>query len=124
MFIHQIEADLKRLPIVKRLPGNVFTKDVGANQVRVVVTDNGQSVTLYGDVKAYIKRPNGTTLNVTGTKDGNVARVVLPSDAYDEEGMLGVYLRLEYAGQKTTLGGIEGYCYKSRTSDLIYDPAH
>lgn len=124
MFIHQIETDFKRLPVVKRLPGNVFTKDTGANQVRVVVTDNGQSVTLYGDVKAYIKRPGGaSTLNVTGTKDGNIARVVLPSEAYDYEGMLGIYLRLEFAGQKTTLGGIEGYCYKSQTSDLIYDPA-
>lgn len=124
MFIHQIEADLKQMPTVKRLPGNVFSKDVGANQVRVVVTDNGENVRLYGDVKAYIKKPNGETLNVTGTHDGNIARVVLPSEAYDDEGMLGVYIRLEFAGQKTTLGGIEGYCYKSRTSDLIYDPVH
>ena len=123
MFIHQIEADLKRLPIVKRLPGNVFSKDVGANQVRVVVTDNGESVTLSGTVKAYVKLPDGTTLNLTGSKSGNVARVVLPADAYEQVGMIGVYLRIENSGQKITLGGVEGYCYKSRTSELIYDPA-
>lgn len=30
MFIHQIEVDFKRLPVVKRLPWNAFTKDTGA----------------------------------------------------------------------------------------------
>lgn len=123
MFIHQIESDLNRLPTVKRLPGNVFTKDSGANKVMVAVTDNGQEVPLIGNIRAYIKRPNGTTLDVAGSRDGNVAMVVLPDDAYDYEGLLGVYLRSEYGGQKITLGGVEGYCYKSQTSDLIYDPA-
>ena len=124
MFIHQIEADLTRLPTVKRLPGTVFTNDVGANQVQVAVTKNGQSVTLSGTVKAYVKRPDGTTINITGSKSGNVARVVLTDDSYEQNGMIGVYLRIEKSGQKITLGGIEGYCYKSRTSDLIYDPVH
>ena len=124
MFVHQIESDLTKLPIVKRLPGNVFTNDSQANEIRVVVTDNGKAVALSGYVKAFIKKPDGSTMDVLGSKSGNVASVILPSGAYDTEGMLGIYLRIEYGGQKTTIGGVEGYCYKSRTSDLIYDPVH
>lgn len=121
MFIHQTETDLTQLPVVKRLPGKVFSKDVGANQVRVIVTNKGNRVTLTGTVRAYIKKPDGTMIDMTGSRDSNIARVVLPSEAYEQEGMLGIYLRIEDSGKVITLGGVEGYCYKSRTNDLVYD---
>ena len=119
MFEYWIDSDLTRLPIVKQLNGNVFSQDSGANKIGVRVTENGEPVTLSGTVKAFIKKPDGETLDVTGTASGNEAYVVLPSSAYNVVGMLGVYVRIETSDQTITLGGIEGRVYPSIIGQTI-----
>lgn len=119
MFIHQIDSDLTRLPIVKQLNGNVFSQDSSANKVVVRVTNNGIPVNLSGTVKAFVKKQDGTTLDITGTINGNEAYVVLPSSAYNVVGMLGVYVRIETSDQTITLGGIEGRVYPSIIGQTI-----
>lgn len=111
MFEYWIEADLKRLQIVKRLSGVVFHADSGANKIGVKVYENGEAVTLTGDVSANIIRADGETLTVSGSKSGNQAWVVLPESAYTVKGTLGVFIRLTDGTTVTTLGGIEAYVY-------------
>ena len=119
MFEYWIDTELHRLPIVKRLDGQAFSQDSGANKIGVRVTENGEPVTLSGTVKAFIKKPDGETLDVTGTASGNEAYVVLPSGAYSEVGMIGIYIRLETEDQTITLGGVEGYVYPSIIGQTI-----
>ena len=120
MFEHWIHTDLKRLPDVKKL-GNVFSADDGANKIGVEVTEDGVPVTLSGTVKAWIVKPDGTTIKETTNVglSGNTAWVVLPASAYTVVGQLGVYLKLISGSTVTTLGGVEGYVYRSRTSNIL-----
>ncbi len=111
MFEHWIETDLCRLPQVKSL-GTVFRADIQANKVGVIVTRNGEPVTLQGGVKAWIITNHGTTLEVNGEKSGNRAWVVLPAGAYVYVGKIGVYIRLENGGEVTTIGAAEGWVWR------------
>ena len=119
MFEHWVESDLGRLPTVNRLAGRVFTHDSLANKIGVRVTKGGEPVELSGTVKAFVKKPNGDTIEVTGTASGNEAYVILPSAAYTSTGMLGIYIRLVNEDSTVTLGGVEGLCYRSRTGTII-----
>ena len=70
-------------------------------------------------VTANVKRPDGATIYVSGTASGNTAYAVLPSDAYTVPGMLGVFIRYRTADNEMTLGGVEGLCYQSMTSQIV-----
>ena len=70
-------------------------------------------------VKANVKRSDGLTITATGTFADNTAYVVLPDRAYEVVGMLGVYVYMDRAGYRTTLGGVEGYVYPGTTGDEI-----
>ena len=113
MFEYWIQTDLKKLPTVKKLGGQVFTLDSGANKIGAEVYDDGVPVTLTGTVSANIVKPNGVTITATGSRSGNQAWVVLPDGAYTDTGHLGVYLKLTNGNEVMTLGGVEGYCYRS-----------
>ena len=113
MFEYWIQTDLTKLPTVKTLGGQVFTADSGANKIGAEVTDNGEPVTLTGTVSANIVKPDGGTISVSGDKSGNRAWVVLPDAAYTATGHIGVYLKLTNGTEVMTLGGVEGYCYRS-----------
>jgi hypothetical protein len=112
MFEYWVDTDLKKLPTVRKLQ-NVFSQDSGANKIGVRVTDDGEEITLSGTVKASIVKPDGTTISVDGSKDGNKAWVILPSSAYSAVGRLGVFLKLLTGSDIATLGGIEATVYKS-----------
>ena len=120
MFEHWIHTDLSRLPEVKKL-GNVFSQDSSANKIGVEVTDNGESVSLSGTVKAYIIKPDGSTVEDTTNvgKSGNTAWVVLPASAYSLVGQISVFLKLINGSTVTTLGGVEGYVYRSKTANIL-----
>ena len=113
------DTDLTRLASVKPVSGRVFSQDSSANKIGVNVYDGGEPVTLSGTVKANIIKANGETITVTGNKSGNQAWVVLPADAYTVVGKIGIYLRIEDGTQVITLGGVEGYVYRSQTAILI-----
>lgn len=120
MFEHWIHTDLTRMPDVKKL-GNVFSQDSGANKIGVEVTNNGVPVTLSGTVKAWIIKPDGSTITETSNvgKSANKAWVVLPASAYTLVGQISVFLKLLDGSAVTTLGGIEGYVYRSKTSNIL-----
>ena len=105
-------------PTIKSLNGQAFSHDDDANKVIVSVTSNGVPVTLSGNVKAFIKKVDGTITVNGGIQNTNEAYVVLPDDAY-VVGKIGVYLRIEKDDAKITFGGIEGYVIPSRLGNLI-----
>lgn len=119
MFEYWMDVDLERLPAVERVRGRVFTADNGANLIGVRVTDDGEPVTISGTVKANIVKPDGTTIEMTGSKSENGAYVILPESAYTLAGRIGIYLRIEDNGQVITLGGAEGYVHPSKTATTI-----
>lgn len=107
-----LKTDINRLPQVMD-NGTMFTADSGANLIGVEVYDEGSEVTLSGSVKAWIVLPNGTTIQQNGSKSGNRAWVTLPSNAYTYEGQIGVFIKLINGNDVTTLGGVEGFVYKT-----------
>lgn len=112
MHEHWLKTDLTELPEVEK-KGLYFTDDSGANKIGVIVTDDGESITLSGTVKGYVICPDGSTKEVTGDKSGNTAWIVLPDSAYDLPGQIAVFIKLISGNDVTTLGGVEGYVYKT-----------
>ena len=111
MFETWLETDSGKLARVTKLRGRTFSQDEDANKIGVIV--NGVSA-LSGDVKGYVIRPDGTMVNdITGSKSGNMAWIVLPDDAYTQTGMITVTLKVVDGETITTLGAVEAYVYKS-----------
>lgn len=114
MFETWIETDLMKLPTVMRLMGRAFSSDDGGNKVGVIVKDGGEPITLSGTVKGYIIKPDGTMINdVSGSKSGNRAWIVLPSSAYALQGQITVTIKLINGTEVSTLGAVEAYVYPS-----------
>lgn len=114
LFETWIESDLKKLPTVMRLRGRFFSENTNANKVGVIVTDNGESVNLTGNVRGYIIKPDGTMINdIIGSRSGNRAWIVLPSSAYSQQGQITVTIKLINGTEVTTLGALEAYVYPS-----------
>ena len=114
MFETWIETELTKLPTVMKLMGRVFSADDGANKVGVIVKDGGEPITLSGTVKGYIILPDGTMVNdVSGSKSGNRAWIVLPSSAYSQQGQITVTVKLINGTEVSTLGAVEAYVYPS-----------
>ena len=114
MFETWIETDLQRLPTVLRLMGRAFSADDVANKVGVIVKDGGEPITLSGTVKGYIIKPDGTMINdISGSKSGNLAWIVLPSSAYAQQGQITVTIKLINGIEVSTLGAVEAYVYPS-----------
>ena len=109
MFETWLKSDLQRPVVVKNLSGVVFSQDSKANQVGVIVTDGGEPVTLTGTVYGYIIRPDGTTLDVSGTIDQNDpsrAYFVMPVEAY-QVGHITITIKLNSGNNViTTLGAL------------------
>lgn len=113
MFEQWMDVDLQKMPVIRQMSGNLYSGDALANKIGVRVTNGGESVTLSGTVKAYVIKADGATVEVTGSKSGNTAWVVLPSSVYNVVGFCGVYLKIIDGSSITTLGGIEGNVYKA-----------
>ena len=77
----QYKCELLEPVQVHALPGNYFRTDNNGNRIGVVVTYNGEPVTLSGSVKGYAKRSDGSTVSFDGTKSGNTASITIPSSA-------------------------------------------
>ena len=115
MFEYWLETELTNFPPVERIRGQVFSQDSGANKIGVRVTKNGLPVTLTGSVKAWVIKPDGSTIEIDGSKSNNTAWVVLSSSAYSVVGNIKVAIRLINDSQVTTLGVVEAHVYQSTT---------
>lgn len=114
MFETWIETELTKLPTVMKLMGRAFSLDDGANKVGVIVKDGGEPITLSGTVKGYIIKPDGTMINdISGSKSGNRAWIVLPSSAYSQQGKITVTIKLINGTEVSTLGAVEAYVYRT-----------
>ena len=111
------DLDMDNLPKVEVLNGVIFTADSGANQLGVRVTKGGQSVTLSGTVRGFVIKPDGTMVNdISGTRSGNTASIVLPAAAYTVPGMARVIIKLLVSGaETTTLGAWDIFVASSAT---------
>lgn len=108
-----LKTDLKKLPVVQRMAGVVFTQDSGADRIGYAVYDDGEPAVISGTVRANIVRADGVTISADGEISGNYASVVLPDEAYAIPGKIGVFVKLINGTTVATLGGIEAYVHKS-----------
>lgn len=102
------ETDLSVLPNIINLKGVEFRADSGANLIGVNVKKDGADYTLSGTVTGYIILPDGLTITVTGTIDGNKAYIILPDDAYTIPGGIRATIKLTDGNEVTTLVSCDG----------------
>lgn len=119
-FVNIYKCDLHKGPVVTSLH-QVFLGDVEANRVGVHVTDNGEDVTLSGTCSGTAILCNGGTVALTGTVDGSLAYVDLPSAVYTVEGPVEIYVTLTQGDQTTTLLTAHGNAVRT-DSGVVIDP--
>ena len=114
-----LKTDLKQIVKVQELDGQLFTADNQANLIGVIVTDQGQPVTLSGNVNGYVIRADGNTVVVSGSIQANKAMIVLPSSCYAKAGPIHIVIKVG----NTTIGACTSYVGQSTTGDIV-DPGH
>lgn len=119
-FVNIYKCDLHKGPVVTSLH-QVFLGDVEANRVGVHVTDNGEDITLSGTCSGTAILCNGGTVALTGTVDGSLAYVDLPSAVYTVEGPVEIYVTLTQGDQTTTLLTAHGNAVRT-DSGVVIDP--
>lgn len=122
-----LTRDLKRPNVLQALKDDFFSQDNKGNRVGVIVTDNGNPVTLTGNVFGYIIRADRATVSLQGTINANKAWIDLPESAYAIVGPLQIVLRQTVgtgtAQTKTTLIACTTYVHRT-TTDSFIDPGH
>ena len=122
-----LTRDLKRPNVLQALKDDFFSQDNKGNRVGVIVTDNGNPVTLTGNVFGYIIRADRATVSLQGTINANKAWIDLPESAYAIVGPLQIVLRqivgTGTAQTKTTLIACTTYVHRT-TTDSFIDPGH
>ena len=114
-----LKTDLKQIVRVQELDGQLFTADNQANLIGVIVTDQGQPVTLSGNVNGYVIRADGNTVVVSGSIQANKAKIVLPASCYAKAGPIHIVIKVG----NTTIGACTSYVGQSTTGDIV-DPGH
>ena len=115
MFETWIETEMTKLPTVMRLMGRAFQADDGGNKVGVIVTRNGEPEEFrMGGIYGSVMLPDGTMINnIQGNWNENRAWIVLPAEAYAQQGMITVTIKEIVRGASTTYGVLEAYVYPS-----------
>ena len=114
------EQDLQK-PVEVRYPkGNLFSNNGNGNRIGVVVTNNGEAVTLSGTVSGYAVLSDGTTVPCTGSRSGNKASILVPPAAY-LPGAIFVTVFLTDGSTVTTLAAVSSTVLQARTDSQV-DP--
>ena len=119
------EQDLKKPVQVQVLNGNVFSQDHNGNLVGVKVYDGGEPAALTGSVNAYCILADGTTVPVDGTRQDNMAYIMVPQSALAVPGTIRIVIKLtEVDGNDdvtnvTTLAAIVSTVYRTKTDTVI-----
>lgn len=106
---------------IQVIQGNVFSQDNYGNLIGIRCYKNGQAAALTGSVSGVVIRPDGETVAIIGTLNGNAASVTLPFAACAIPGLITVTIKLTTGSTVTTLGCVIATVYKSST-DTIVDP--
>lgn len=110
------------MPIhINVLTGNVFSADNYGSIIGVKCYRAGQPAPLSGSVSAMVVRPDGATVGIVGTLEGNMASVALPYAACSVPGNISVGIQLTSGTTTTTLCMVVATVYKSST-DTAVDP--
>ena len=119
MFEHWLNTDVTSLPKVAHIPGIAFRLDEDAYKLGVNVFDDGDALSLSGDVEGWIIKNDGSSMKIDGERDGNQAWIVLPDDACDTLGKISIFIKVVIGDEVITLGGFETVIYPSQTNNII-----
>lgn len=114
------EQDLQKPVKVRYIDGNLFSHNGNGNRIGVIVTNNGEAVTLTGTVSGYAVLADGTTVPCTGTRSGNKASILVPAAAYSPGSIL-ISIFLTDGTTVTTLAALSSSVIMARTGNQI-DP--
>lgn len=115
-----LAQDLQKPVKVQYLDGNLFSNNGNGNLIGVVVTNNGEAVTLSGTVSGYAVLCDGTTVPCTGSKTNNKASILVPPAAY-LPGSIFITVFLTDGTTVTTLGAVASNVLQARTDNQV-DP--
>lgn len=106
-----------------RMPMLFATGDQGAHEIRVTVTEDGQPVSLAGrTVSGYFIRADRSTVLLSGSAEGNTARVTLSQSCYVQPGGFSLFIKTGVAGETAAVFWGAGTVVRS-TTDTIVDPS-
>lgn len=116
-------ADLRAGIFQTRMPMLFASGDQNAHEIRVTVTEDGQPVPLTGKtVSGYFIRADLSTVLLSGSAEGNTARVTLSQSCYVQPGGFSLFIKAGTAGETAaTFWGV-GTVVRS-TTDTIVDPS-
>lgn len=114
------EQDLQKPVKVRYIDGNLFSHNGNGNRIGVIVTNNGDPVTLTGTVSGYAVLADGTTVPCTGSRSGNKASILVPAAAYSPGSIL-ISIFLTDGTTVTTLAALSSSVIMARTGNQI-DP--
>lgn len=102
IYRHIYKVDVANDPLIRRDVGALLgLYDKAANRFGVELYDNGTALTLSGKtVTGYMIRPDGNTVNLSGTVSGNQAFVELTENCYLYDGAFTLTLKV---GTQTVL---------------------
>lgn len=116
-------ADLSAGIFQTRMPMLFATGDQGAHEIRVTVTEDGQPVSLAGrTVSGYFIRADRSTVLLSGSAEGNTARVTLSQSCYVQPGGFSLFIKAGTAGETAAVFWGAGTVVRSAT-DTIVDPS-
>lgn len=106
-----------------RMPMLFATGDQGAHEIRVTVTEDGQPASLTGrTVSGYFIRADRSTVLLSGSAEGNTARVTLSQSCYVQPGGFALFIKTGVAGETAAVFWGVGTVVRS-TTDTIVDPS-
>lgn len=116
-------ADLRAGIFQTRMPMLFATGDQGAHEIRVTVTEDGQPASLTGrTVSGYFIRADRSTVLLSGSAEGNTARVTLSQSCYVQPGGFSLFIKAGTAGETAAIFWGAGTVVRS-TTDTIVDPS-
>ena len=116
-------ANLRAGIFQTRMPMLFATGDQGAHEIRVTVTEDGQPVSLAGrTVSGYFIRADRSTVLLSGSAEGNTARVTLSQSCYVQPGGFSLFIKTGVAGETAAVFWGVGTVVRS-TTDTIVDPS-
>ena len=116
-WLHQ---DINEPVKVNYLNGNLFTNNENGNRINVILTSNGQAVSVSGTVSGYVVTADGSTVPCTGSESGNRASILIPAAAY-QPGPIFITVFVTDGTQVTTIGAVSSTVLSSRTNAQV-DP--
>lgn len=117
--MYKVELNNNVAPVVSLK--QVYYGDVKANRVGAIVTMNGQPFPLSGTCTGTAILSDESTVELTGTIDGNKAYIDLDSSCYSIGGQIKIFVKITTSGVTTTLLEAIGMVQLTET-DTVIDP--